>query len=472
MVHHQLSLGMVLNWWQNDTLNQGLLIVPVCFWLFFTNQQPVDKVKPWWPGLLLFLGATLLIFLGQQTHTRAIAEIGLLSSLLLIPATLYGWQFLRSYWFIFAFALLAFPIWSLITPYAQLLTTWATVKLMSLSSLPIYAEGFVIEIPAGRFIVEEGCSGMRYLVTALAIGSLYAYLSTGKLITKLGMFSLLVGLAIVGNWLRILTVIGIANFWGIDHPMVSDHATLGWIIFAVLLLGWFWLGNRFLPKRDSNNGHRTALSNRVLPRQMYTTALLLLVASVVIPMTSTHFLAAGQYREIDFNDLLAAPWQPANKELWLQPHYPGGLESLYQHGGSSTIAYLIFYQQQADGAELINETNSNFDPDQWDLLERSKQKVSPESKTFTVNEQIIKNSSEGRRLVWSWYEFGHRRSASAFAGKLYDLEARLKKLNGSLVVIFSTPIVESTAASRQRLRQEIAQTWPTLSANLVETLKP
>lgn len=470
-IYHPLSLSIVLGWWNNDTLNQGVLIIPACIWLFFTNKNAVSEARPWWPGLVLFLLAGILIQIGEQTHTQALAEIGLLSSVLLIPVSLYGWQFLRSYWFVFVFALFAFPIWSVLTPYAQLLTTHATVTLLSLSSLPIYAEGFSIEIPAGSFIVEEGCSGMRYLVSALAIGSLYVYLSAGKWTTRLWMFWLLVALALIGNWIRILSVITIANFWGIDHPMVDDHATLGWIIFAILLMGWFWLGNRVLTNA-SNNGPRTSLSSLITGRQLAAFTVPLLIIAGGVPVAADRFLAPPQFRPIAAENLLLPNWQLVNDDEWLQPRFPGGSQFTFQQQNSPTVINLIVYQQQADGEELINETNSTFEPKRWQLLERSALTAILLSGDIKINEQLVRQHSDKRRLIWSWYEFGTRRTTSTLYGKLYGLRSLLEKRNGTAIVIFSTTVTDSIPKSRQQLNAAIKQAWPAMTQALTEVLAP
>lgn len=480
--HRELSLTLALNWWHNDTLNPGLLIIPTCVWLFFTNRQPLRRVSPWWPGLLLFLAAGVLILLGQQTHTQAVAEIGLLASLLLIPITLYGWQFLRSYWFVFAFALFAFPVWSVITPYAQLLTTHATVTLLSLTSLPIYAEGFSIQIPAGTFLVEEGCSGMRYLISALAIGSLYVHLSAGRWPVKLGMFLLLAALAVFGNWIRILIVIAIANYWGITHPMVDDHATIGWIIFAVLLLAWFVLGSRVLPTIAASAARRVKLTSLVNGHKHSIATLLLLVVTVALPAASNKLLAEPQFHPVLIDDLLPPTWERVTNGSQLEPHFPGAIQALYSSSDSTTLIYLIFYQQQTDGAELINETNSNFNPDRWELLERSQathalaganqSTAASTTETLTVNEQVIKNRADQRYLVWSWYEFGTRRTPAPMMGKIYGLWSRFDQSNGSLAVVIANEITVSPSDSRNRLLTDLQLVWPDLKTALQDALAP
>lgn len=478
--HYQLSMTMVMGWWQNDPLNQGLLILPACGWLFFTNRQGVKHTAPWWPGLLLFVLSSVLILVGELTHAQAIAEIGLLSALLLVPITFYGWQFLRSYWFVFAFALFAFPIWSVITPYAQLLTTHASVLLLGLSSLPIYAEGFSIEIPAGTFLVEEGCSGMRYLISALAIGSLYVHLSSGRWGVKLGMFLLLAALAIFGNWIRILLVIGVANFWGITHPMVDDHATMGWIIFAILLLGWFWLGNQVLQNVTATNHRRVNLSRLISGDKLTVTTLLLLVVTIALPTASNKILAAPKFRPIETDNLLPSTWQQVTNNEGLAPHFPGATKLQYTNENSPTTIYLMLYQQQTDGAELINEANSNFDSKRWELIEKSSSTqslasanpstASPITDNLEVNEQIIKDRSDQRYLLWSWYEFGQQRTITSLTGKIYGLSSKLNQKNGSLAVMFSTKITDSTSTSRDQLLHDLELTWPNLEVALHKAL--
>jgi hypothetical protein len=52
--------------------------------------------------------------------------------------------------------------------------------------------------------------------------------------------ALLVG--IVANIIRVAMAIASGYLWGMDHPFVKDHGDLGLIVFLVLIMPLFWLG--------------------------------------------------------------------------------------------------------------------------------------------------------------------------------------------------------------------------------------
>jgi exosortase/archaeosortase family protein len=56
-------------------------------------------------------------------------------------------------------------------------------------------------------------------------------------------------LALLGNWLRIISIVIVGHVTEMQSPLVSDHGTFGWLIFAALLTIWMMAMNKIEPHR-------------------------------------------------------------------------------------------------------------------------------------------------------------------------------------------------------------------------------
>ena len=56
-------------------------------------------------------------------------------------------------------------------------TAWFTVLALRASGIPVYQEGLQFVIPSGNWSVVEACSGIRYIIASVTVGTLFAYLN-------------------------------------------------------------------------------------------------------------------------------------------------------------------------------------------------------------------------------------------------------------------------------------------------------
>ena len=140
----------------------------------------------------------------------------------------------------------ASPVWELIVPLLQAITVAVTQLLLGAMGIPVRIDGVLVTIPEGSFIVQEGCSGKRYLIVALAMAFVLAPLLNMPRRKGLAYVALAGGLALLANWIRVIVVIYAGHATNMRHYFVArEHASLGWAIFIVLLGGVCAIGWRF-----------------------------------------------------------------------------------------------------------------------------------------------------------------------------------------------------------------------------------
>jgi len=145
--------------------------------------------------------------------------------------------------FFILFCLLAFslPYFPLLVPWLQSMAVFVVEGTLAQFGIPVLVQENYIAIPRGQFYVAEACSGFRYLANNLILFFLYTLFSrfnTRQFLMALGVTILL---SLLVNWLRIFLIIFVAHNWGLDVPFfVKDHGDLGWVVYAFMLVPFFW----------------------------------------------------------------------------------------------------------------------------------------------------------------------------------------------------------------------------------------
>ena len=105
--------------------------------------------------------------------------------------------------------------------------------------IPAVADGTVVRSAAGGgflFDVEEGCSGLRSLVTMTALAAPYACWTMRTNARRLILFALSVPLAMLANALRIFSLGVVAEWIGTSLAMSLYHDFSGYLVFFLSLL--------------------------------------------------------------------------------------------------------------------------------------------------------------------------------------------------------------------------------------------
>jgi exosortase len=101
-----------------------------------------------------------------------------------VPAVL-GWKVARRMTFPLLFLFFAVPFGEFTQPKLMDWTAYFTILGLRLTGIPVYSEGQNLVIPSGSWSVIEACSGVRYLIASVTVGTLFAYLTYHSLRRRL-----------------------------------------------------------------------------------------------------------------------------------------------------------------------------------------------------------------------------------------------------------------------------------------------
>jgi exosortase/archaeosortase family protein len=154
-----------------------------------------------------------------------------------------------------AFLIFIFPFWGVLVPLLQNVSIAAVTYMMSFTGVPTYVEAEMITIPAGVFEIADGCSGLRYMIVSLAIGSLFIFLNIRDTKRAALFLSLTILGALLTNWIRITALILIGEYTNMESSLMEDHNTFGWYLYVPFINLLFYWGNKLsdslLPEPDN-----------------------------------------------------------------------------------------------------------------------------------------------------------------------------------------------------------------------------
>jgi exosortase A len=236
---------MAWQWWNASNVNHILLIPPILGWLVKLRWPELAKLRPaaWWPGLV-WLGAGLLAWaLGTAASVNLLAQFGAVMLLQAAIAVLLGPRIVAGLLFPLAYMIFLVPFGDEIVPPLQRLTADMAVALTQWSGVPASISGVFIDTPVGRFEVAEACSGVKFLVAMIALGTLVAHLCFRSAKRRALFMAACVVVPILANGVRAWGTIYVAQSRGVAFAAGFDHVVYGWIFFAVVmavLLGLSW----------------------------------------------------------------------------------------------------------------------------------------------------------------------------------------------------------------------------------------
>ena len=172
---------------------------------------------------------------------------------------------LRAMAFPVAFLLFAIPIPGVIYneivfPLQFIASRFATWTLETLNLFPIMREGNVLILPGMSLEVVEACSGIRSLMSLLALAAGFGYVVERSVAARWILFLAMVPLAIISNGTRVMLTAIMATYMGPKAAEGFMHEFSGWVIFVVataMFLGFYALMTKtrkllgWIPKEDS-----------------------------------------------------------------------------------------------------------------------------------------------------------------------------------------------------------------------------
>ena len=465
--YRETFAAMVGIWWRSETFTHAFLVPPIVIWMVWRERDELAriKVRPNAWVLLPLLALGFLWLLGDLVAVNAVTQFAVVGLLVLSVPLVFGVQITRHLVFPLAFLFFCVPVGEFAMPQLMEWTADFTVLALRLTGIPVYREGLQFVIPSGNWSVVEACSGVRYLIASLTVGTLFAYLNYQS-INRRVMFIVVSALVpILANWLRAYMIVMLGHVSGNKLAAGVDHLIYGWVFFGIVILLMFMIGAKWadmpLGKAALANGianNEDFLNASASGRSYGGLALMFLAGAIaviapILVQLKINTLKSPQPVQLSAPKALGEGWQLSDGKLaeWTPAFQNPSAQFnvAYQSKNDKVGLYIAYYRNQSYNRKLVSSQN---------VLVKSKDEVWAQIKSGTADLEFLGKKTRVRSAQLRGSSLGEAGNSTGLAvrqvywinGKLTasDLDAKLQgaltqllaKGDDSAVIIIYAPV--------------------------------
>jgi len=466
---HPTGADMIAIWTRSETYAHGYIVLPVALWLVWRKRHLLmaTPAAPDLRVLVVAVAAAGLWLLARLMSVNVAEQYAFVALLITAVWMLLGSKASRVMLFPLGFLLLMVPNGDNFLPQLMNITADFTVFALRLWGLPVYREGTFFSLPSGDWSVVEGCSGIRYIISSVTLGLLYAYLTYRTLWKRIAFSVAAFVVPIIANGMRATLIVLIAHYSDMKLALGVDHFIYGWVWFGVVMLLMFAVGNIW---REDTLAEEHHAPPAVSPKLGIVPAAILLTLIALFPWYESH-LNNRPPLPSPLARISAPPgWSPTPTPVteWT-PRWEGldDQKTLHlQSGEDRVMLFLGWYGAQRQGAELINFDNQLVPQKHpvWRKPTETGREIDTNGHKIDLHEATVDSPIKGQRmLVWYWNRIPGQATTSALDLKL---TLGLRKLRGSddagAVVIIAAPYPDRPETAEAALRHFVADLLPTL----------
>jgi exosortase len=250
LLYASVIKDLVLQWWTDADYGHGFFVPLFSGYILWRERDRWTKteIKPSNFGFVVMLGAIALLLLGSlgaEFFTSRFSLLVLLAGMILFLA---GWKMLRAVSFSLCYLMWMIPIpviiYNQITFPLQLIASRLATAWLEFAQVPVLRDGNILIMSNYSLEVVEACSGIRSLMTLMALAVAYGYLVSPRRWVRYALAAFMVPVAIGTNAVRIMGAAIVARHFGPAAAEGFLHKFSGWVIFLValvLMFGTHWI---------------------------------------------------------------------------------------------------------------------------------------------------------------------------------------------------------------------------------------
>ncbi|MGQ9570937.1 MAG: exosortase/archaeosortase family protein, partial [Thermodesulfovibrionales bacterium] len=197
--------------WKVVDYTHGPLILFVFLYLTYKKR----KIFITAPDNQLNLFSFSILFSGSVMYALgSIHKVVMIESLSLIPVLLgttgflFGREALKNSLFPSAFLIFLVPpplfFIDMITSPLKMFVAGVSESLLKIAGYTVNRNGVILLIGDYSIVIGDACSGIRSLISLMAVGALYAYFQSISTTRKILLFILIIPIAIIANIIRLI----------------------------------------------------------------------------------------------------------------------------------------------------------------------------------------------------------------------------------------------------------------------------
>ena len=443
---------LVKTWLGQSSYSHGFLIPLISLYLVYSERQRLSQISIQ-PNLLFGLPVTLIgclmLILGIAGSTAALQELSMLIVLPGVVLMTLGKSFLKRLalpiiYLIFMISVMDILLDRLHWP-SQLFSATMASKVLSLFNIPVFQHDNFLELPNVTLEVANSCSGVRHLVSIVALAIPLAYLTQNGVWRKIILITFGVIVGILTNGFRIV-LIGIYAYNGGEVLHGPFHVFQG-LFVAVVGYVILFAGAVVLKKISPGNAAESAVSandshDKVSHNFKFFNFALILGAVLLVATGCYSYL----YDPVPVTIKNASKKLPDQVGEWkvdntvkqnnfFKAHGSDSeVEGYYHNASGRTIrVYIGYFETQKQDKEIVGYKNDS-------LYNNSSEISIPlySEKNITIRKKVVKEGSD-KSLALFWYDLGGKIVTNKYRVKVVSALDGLfhRRTNGAIVVVSS-----------------------------------
>lgn len=463
-LYFDTASAMVGIWWRSETFTHGFLVLPIVLWMVWHKRTHLSHLQPqpnaWGLAALVLVGFGWL--LGELVAVNALTQLTFVALLALLVPTLLGMAVTRALLFPLAFLFFAVPLGEFAMPQLMEWTADFTVLALRLSGIPVYREGLQFVIPSGNWSVIEACSGVRYLIASLTVGTLFAYLNYQS--TKRRVLFIIVSIIVpvIANWLRAYMIVMLGHLSGNKLAVGVDHIIYGWVFFGIVIMLMFLIGARWSEPEPSVSASDIDLMTQaqvihsnvgnLRPKfEMFALATALVLALPTAGKWVLDHANEATAVQLVVPNQLSSEWHAdTSSGVIFEPAFQNpaaAFNTSYTKGAERVGLYLGYYRQQNFQRKLVSSENLlvTSNDTRWAQVATGSHDVAINGKQVSFRKAELRklpmtsSADDDRLMVWQIYWVNDQLTASGTLARLYTALQRLYKgIDDSAVLVLYT----------------------------------
>jgi len=230
---------VVVDWMTDENNSHGFLIPFVTAYLLWRKRSDLlaTKISPDPLGLLLVMSGSILLILGHAATEFFTMRSSLIVILLGMSLALFGREIFQKTFAPLAYLIFMVPVptaiyTSIAFPFKMFIST-VTVYILKLIGVAVMQEGNIIILPAMSLEVVDACSGVRSLMSLLALGVAYVMIRPTSFLRRIMIVSFALPATVICNMLRLLITALLVQYVTTDAASGSFHDAIGYATFII-----------------------------------------------------------------------------------------------------------------------------------------------------------------------------------------------------------------------------------------------
>jgi exosortase A len=233
--------GMVMDWYMDENYSHGFLVPLISGYLLWQKRDSVRSAvaNPLNSGLLIVIMGLCIYLVGNvagEAFTMRVSMLVVLGGTILFT---YGTGLFKTVSFPFLYLMFMIPLPYILYDSAafplKLLVSKYSVDFLKLIGVPVIREGNIIHLVNTTLEVADACSGIRSIMSLLALSAALAYFSQKGLIKRVLLVLLAVPIAVFANSIRVIGTGILASKYGSKAAEGFFHEFAGLVIFGVAM---------------------------------------------------------------------------------------------------------------------------------------------------------------------------------------------------------------------------------------------